>query len=208
MCSLRLRHFRFVIHTMMELSLSSISLTWRTDSLVSRTRISHLWHVNWLKVSHWIILSTKLKSLPVKNCCVDFVSSTQMIWKPEAKCYARATGFNKSAVQKFCELLGSLITKHHIDASKARYIRAAQASAIPEEGGALSDYTDHLFKYIHIWPSCTPLFFCLQTVQLGNWNTFYDRKCAQKERGLEMPSRTWRRALRSASRHLMYKQKS
>jgi len=40
-----------------------------------------------------------------------------VICKPEATSYARATGFNKPAVQKFYELLGSLINKHHLDGS-------------------------------------------------------------------------------------------
>jgi len=40
-----------------------------------------------------------------------------VIRKPEATSYARATGFNKPAVQKFFELLGSLMSKHHLNGS-------------------------------------------------------------------------------------------
>jgi len=38
--------------------------------------------------------------------------------KPESTSYARATGFNKPAVQKFYNLLGDLITKHGFDGSR------------------------------------------------------------------------------------------
>jgi len=41
-----------------------------------------------------------------------------VIRKPESTSYAHATGFNKPAVHKFFDLLGSLISKHHLDGSK------------------------------------------------------------------------------------------
>lgn len=38
--------------------------------------------------------------------------------KPEATSYARSTGFNKPAVLKFYDLLGTLISKHQLDGSR------------------------------------------------------------------------------------------